>query len=372
MKRKKLTKPLAALLAVLMVMFMLPMSVFAVDGGAQAVYLDGTNGNDANSGADSANAVKTLEQAIELVADDGIIYICGQVNITTGLTISGVTIRRADGYEGIMFQLMGEENAPIAVTMEDVTIDGNKENVPVSDWMVNVSYDANLTIKDGTVLQNNGYTALRAGYGSGANREPGHIVMEGGLITGNTSPDYAGGIHNQGNLEITGGVISENWGSYGGGICNESGTLTFSGGEIKDNEAYNGAGISVLSGTLTMEGTASITGNISSYSGAGVYIDNGSSTGDTVFEMKGGTISGNTTGNRYVGSGIYGYCLGYGSCNVIIQISGGTIEGEDGDSRLIALYSERNANPTLVYPSLKLSGSPAIRGGIFLWDGAYR
>ena len=56
------------------------------------VYVDGANGNDTNTGADAANAVKTLEHALNLVADDGVIYICDTVTIESTLTVSDVTI----------------------------------------------------------------------------------------------------------------------------------------------------------------------------------------------------------------------------------------------------------------------------------------
>lgn len=335
------------------------------------VYLNGTSGNDTNSGADADNAVKTLEKALEMVADDGTIYVCGEVTIASDLVISDVSIKRADGYNGKMLTLQGTTNAPITVTMENVTIDGNKENVPESNHLVNVSYDANLIMKDGTVLQNNGYTALLVSYGSGESRKPGHVVMEGGQITGNTAPEYVngGGIHIQGNFEMTGGEISENQAAYGGGIHIDGGTVSFSGGEIKGNTAtIQGGGVSVVRGSFTMEGTASITGNTSIYHGAGVYIDNGSSSGDSIFEMKSGVISGNSIQqNGYVGAGIFGQNNSYGSRDVIIRISGGEISGQEGDSRLITLYSERTA-----YPNLELSGSPDIKGGVFLWDGAYK
>lgn len=334
------------------------------------VYVNGASGNDSNSGADSDNAVKTLEKAIEIVAEEGTIYICGQVDISSDMTISGINIKRADGYSGKLISIQGAENAPVTVILEDVVIDGNKESVSESNHLVDVSYDANLIIKDGTVLKNNGYTALRVSYGSGTNRMPGHAVIEGGSITGNKAPDYVngGGIHNQGNIEITGGEISENAAAYGGGIHNDGGTVVFSGGEIKNNEAYiQGGGVSVLRGNFTMDGTASITENSSTYHGGGVYIGNGSSSGDSVFEMRNGTISGNTIKeDGYVGAGIFGLCQSYGSRDVIIRISGGIIAGEADDSRLISLYSEREA-----YPKLELSGSPDINGGIFLWDGAY-
>ena len=174
------------------------------------------------------------------------------------------------------------------------------------------------------------------------------------------------GIHNRGKLEITGGEISNNWAAYGGGIHNDGGTISFSGGKVKDNEAaIYGAGISVVSGILLMEGSASVTGNDTPYNGAGVYILNSGSDGST-FQMTGGTISGNSIGEGYAGSGIFGECLSYYSGQVEIQISGGTIENMERDSRLIALHSDKEW-----YPTLGLSGSPDVRGGIFLWDRDY-
>jgi uncharacterized repeat protein (TIGR02543 family) len=333
----------------------------------QDVYVSGS-GDDTNNGTDAANAVQSLERAMKLVADDGTIYICGEVGINSDLTISKVNIKRADGYAGVLLRLQGAANAPITVTMEDAVIDGNKENVPASNMLVKVSQNAKLIMKDGAVLQNNGYTALGIRYGSGANA-PGHAVIEGGAITGNMAPScYGGGIYVEGKLDITGGEISGNTAAYGGGIYStDDGTVLFSGGEIKGNEAANqGGGIAIVRGTVTMEGSASVKENISWNDGAGVYIQNASTYGDSVFDMTGGTISGNIIKESgYEGAGIYGYCDVSGDHNVIIKLSGGTIEGKDGDThRLIALHSKREA-----YPRLELKGAPDIKGDIFLSDG---
>jgi hypothetical protein len=94
----------------------------------------------------------------------------------------------------------------------------------------------------------------------------------------------------------------------------DGGTLTMKGGTISGNKGEDGGGVNVLSGTFTMSDDAQIHGN-NAKNGGGVYV-----TGSGTFNMKGGTISGNTTTTNS-GGGVY--VIGSGTFNM----NDGTISG---------------------------------------------
>ncbi|HIW73019.1 MAG TPA: hypothetical protein H9684_01715 [Firmicutes bacterium] len=328
----------------------------------ETVYLDGAKGDDANSGADASQAVKSLDTAVRLVAGDGVIYICGQVNVGASMALSGVTIRRAEGYFN---QLISVNGSDVELTLSDVTIDGNNVTGVSSDgYLVFVSGGATLNIEDGARLIHNQTAAVYVNVGSTLN-------MNGGAISGNTWTDAAmsggGGIINCGTTTINGGEISQNHSAtWGGGILNTRGTVTLNGGEIKNNTAAQGAGIATIGGgtpgTITILDGASISGNRADNYGGGVYVQ-GVTYGDelsTVFEMRNGSITGNTAEN-VTGAGIFGY---YYNGETIIRISGGTVADnvstEEGMGNAIGLYGINGD-----YAHLELSGSPVISGDVF-------
>ena len=147
-----------------------------------------------------------------------------------------------------------------------------------------------------------------------------------------------GGVCNSGKssaFNMSGGEIKNNTCinlSYGGGVCNRSSTFIMTGGSITGNSTSNGCsggGVENYYSTFTMSGTAAINNNTAG-SGAGVFnfqgtfnmnggeiknnISKGSYGGgvsnkrtfdktDTVFNMTGGTISGNSA--SFAGGGVY-------------------------------------------------------------------
>lgn len=324
-----------------------------------AIYVDGVSGNDANSGADASNAVKTLEKAAGLVANDGVIYICGKVTINSEVSISGVTIKRADNY---FDQLISVDGSSAKLTLANVTIDGNKiANTSSTGYLIFVSGGATLNVEEGTQLINNMATAVYVNVNSFMN-------MSGGAISGNTAVYGGGGIDNCGTTVISGGEISSNSAGEnytGGGIFNERGTVTLTGtAEIKNNTATSGGGVSTVSGAKTILDGASITeNNASGGNGGGVFVQGftNSDGAPTVFEMISGSITGNTSDST--GAGIFGY---YYDSETIIRISGGTISDNtsvvEDNGNAIAIYG---INGSEGYPTLELSGSPSISGNVF-------
>lgn len=304
------------------------------------VYVNGTGGNDSNSGTDSNNAVQTLEHALKLVADDGTIYICGQVTLNSSLTVEGVTIERETDYAGTLIYV----GPGTVLTLSDTIIDGVKGD----GNLINANNGATVNIQDGTKLINNEDTAVMIMNAT--------LNMSGGEISGNSSP------------------------KDGGAVYAYSGTLNLTGGEIKNNStSIVGGGICFLGiGTMTLDGTK-ISGN-EAVRGGGVYFEG--MHGDAVFTMKSGEITENRLALQYDDEGFpwmgdgAGICAwyGYDSAGMTIDIQGGTISGNTasvsidgsditGGGTAISLNGNNSG-----YTTLRLSGSPTISGDVFLWD----
>lgn len=353
-------KWLTWLLSAALIFTVLPVTAFADSSPAvqslESVYVNGSAGDDANTGADSTTAVKTLERALELVAEGGTIYVGGTVTVNTELEVNGARIERAAGYTGSLISVSGSD---AELTLTDSVIDGkHEEGTTYSGYLVFITDGGTLNIEENTQLINNNATAVYVNTRSFLN-------MNGGAIKNNTITDQnfgGGGIYTCGTTVINGGEISENSSFiWGGGILAERGTLTMNGGEIKNNSAANGAGVTVNGGAQAVLDGASITGNTAEDYGAGVYIQGFANYDniDTVFEMKSGVISGNILEN-YTGAGIFGY---YYNGNTIIRISGGSIKENVSDmGSAVAIYGFQGS---VAYPRLELSGSPEISGDIF-------
>lgn len=318
------------------------------------VYVNGTSGKDTEVGEDASHAVKTLKRALELVADDGTIYVCGTVTVDSSLTVDGAKIERADGYTGSLISVSGSDTV---LTLKNTLVDGKNETVAYSSYLVFVTNSGTLNIEEGTELINNKTTAVYVNNNSFLN-------MNGGAIKKNTTVEKfgGGGIYSVGTTVINGGEISGNSSSiWGGGILAERGSLTLNGGEIKNNSAANGAGVTINGGAQAILDGASIIDNNAVDFGAGVYVQGFSNSDglDTVFEMRSGVISGNVSENA-VGAGIFGY---YYDGNTVIRISGGSIKDNAADmGSAVAILG---LNGSKAYPRLELSGSPEIVGDIF-------
>lgn len=151
----------------------------------------------------------------------------------------------------------------------------------------------------------------------------GSFAMYGGTISGNTASSYGGGVYlHSGTFEMNGGTILNNGKNSnsdvtttnGGGVFVHYGTFKMTDGTISNNTASsNGAGV-FSNGTFTMDG-GTISGNTAS-SGGGVYL-NGDTNSYGTFTMNSGTIMNNEAG---LGGGVYSY-------NSIFNMDGGTISG---------------------------------------------
>ncbi|MBR6891429.1 MAG: leucine-rich repeat protein, partial [Clostridia bacterium] len=229
---------------------------------------------------------------------------------------SVIELYRDPEFTGEMVNVTG------ALTLKNVVLDGNKDNVEATEAMIKSS--GTLNIHEGAIIRNNnraefGYPDKAGGiYASGA------VNMDGGEISGNTGV-YGGGIQICGSgavFNMTGGRITGNRTiaskeSYGGGVNVGSGaTMNLSGGVVEKNEVYgvnsavggHGGGIAVgadVSGMcqgarLVMTG-GKVDGNVSAESGGGIFVQTNCTANITA-----GQITNNTcNGGEYGGGGIY-------------------------------------------------------------------
>lgn len=104
------------------------------------VYLNGKSGKDGRSGESREEAVSSFRRAAELAGDYGVIRICGTVTVKGDQTWSlpaGVSVRRADGFEGALVKVKGSlilDNVRIytADIIGDGTVEGAVEKEKVS------------------------------------------------------------------------------------------------------------------------------------------------------------------------------------------------------------------------------------------------
>lgn len=299
---------------------------FTVDQ-MEEVWLNGTSGDDTNTGADQDKAVKTLEHALNLVADDGVIYICGQVTVDSALTVEGATIERANGFTGTLIRVTGTGTE---LTLVNATIDGKKTGSRTGE-LVDVTAGATLSVEEGTKLIDNNETAIQVEANS-------TLDMNGGEISGNAASTWGGGIVNDGGIvNLNGGFITRNTsGGVGGGV------------------------VTVNGGTTTLNG-ATISDNTAAHNGGGVYVQGSNAGKETVFEMKDGAITANAATGGF-GGGIYAL---YHTGKITVRISGGSITDNvmRRSGAAVGLEGEYGN-----YPSIELSGTPNIEGDVFLYD----
>lgn len=151
-----------------------------------------------------------------------------------------------------------------------------------------------VSMEEGTVSDNN------AENGGGFAHAGKLFSLSGGSICGNTATNYGGGSYLiSGGIIFANGSVTGNSAAYGGGFYIGAGSMTFNSGSIAGNSANYGAGLYICGtsssyGAIMYNGT--ISGNIASSYGGGVYIESG------YFTLSDGTISGNQS--KY-GSGVY-------------------------------------------------------------------
>lgn len=375
---------------------------------AKTVYLNTVSGSDGKDGATSANAVKTLDKAVELAGEGGTVYLTlAGVTIDKNTNLSNVTFKRVSDNYRTMFTV--DQGATL--TLENVTLDG--ENKSGTEHCVEVKNRSRLVINGTTKICNSKTTALSVqnasvemNGGEICNNEgtsagavvlssmggTSGFIMNGGKIWGNSSTaDQAGAIlvddgctfnlkkgeiyqnrtngHGgafaiRGKVDMTGGSVHHNTATSGGGmLLNDTGILNITGGEIASNSSQWGGGINANGHpTVTLSGTGAVKDNTSTANAAGIFLEGDDGQG-TTFTMTGGSITGNKAGGN--GGGIMGYSY---TQTVTINISGGTITGNTADLAGNGIILRGDTSKTSECASLKLSGSPDIKDDVFLQD----
>ncbi|MBQ6697985.1 MAG: hypothetical protein IJN09_02985 [Oscillospiraceae bacterium] len=296
-----------------------------------------------------------LKEALENKLDNIVITKDIETNeaytVEYNVTINGGgnEIKRADGYTGTIFTVASGST----LTLENVVIDGGavwqntstfsmsssaptNTGVTATAALVVAENNANIVLEEGTVLQNNdGAHAVNLGTRIGAtltlnggeiinNRSDsgavwggGHITINSGKISYNSSTGSAGAIRMVSNCNLTmnGGEISHNTAAASGGAIWGYGasTYTFNGGEMAYNTAAaGGAMYTGDSSTVNMSGDFEMHDNTADDAGA-MRLSN-----RTAFNMSGGKLYGNTSVNSPSWNGFYGWNPG-------VNISGGEL-----------------------------------------------
>lgn len=342
-------KVLSLLLMVCLMFSMLPEMAFAEgtdDGGIKSWEdLRTAIGNASTSG----NTIITIgaDFPTSSVLSDPI-RIQGGVQVTIQSAASGpFTIKRADGNKGPFFTF-GDGNSN-TLTLRNIILDGGGEsltNTPYAPLIYASSGTpgtiSNLILESGVILQNN---HVKGESGGAIKFETGNITMNSGSMIQNNSTDRSAG-----------------------GICVLNSTLTMNGGSIRNNTVTAedssrpftslGGGVVLYSNggnsVFNMNG-GSITGN-TAYIGGGVFISGGDS---SVFNLSAGEISGNTA-NGYSGGGVYLSSAGLRDDTqlngALMNIKGNpVISGNKGDYKGEKLNSDLFMQGTSQY-----SKSPAI------------
>lgn len=262
----------------------------------EAIYLNGTAGNDAADGKTPQTAVKTFQKAKELAKNNPgakKIIVIGTADLEGDISLSetNAEIIRGEEFKGYLFNVPAGKTA----SLSNVVLNGNADiNKEINNSLIKVNDGATLNIGDKAVLKNNKIK----------NRT--NNKTEGGAI-------YA----YRATVNMTGGNIDGNQANYGGGIFLYKSTLNFSGGIIQNNNAlrfydtdvwqYYAAGGGVLAyegSTVNFSNDAVIKNNKSGEIGGGISIGgNDGSSAPNILKMTGGVIEGNTAGAA--GGGIF-------------------------------------------------------------------
>ncbi len=230
---------------------------------------------------------------------------------------------------------------------------------------VNISggtFEHNTATKNGGVILNEGILNITGGtfdnnsagstYYGGVIYNTGTVTIDDGTFTNNTAVN-GGVIFSNGNLTINGGLFENNTASAQGGVLRAVGakSVTITGGTFKSNTAkvngdHGGGALHLLNTKNVSIKNATFEGNKCTANGFGgaiaglsdgavvencTFIDNSSHAGGAI-DISSGTVtikdcsfSGSST--DWVGGTIY---IGTDATGVVLNISGGTIENNQG------------------------------------------
>lgn len=343
-------------------------SVYALmrSGTMTEVYINGATGSDTGTGTQS-DPVRTLEQALSLVGENGTIYVSGTITVNTAenwsIDINGVKMQRASGFTGPLVTVANGGS----LTLSNLTMNGGSGTPPPVIINNNTTYSTtyatnsakaplivvntggDLTVTDGTVLEYNSNKP-----DTGAN----------GAYTPNGYVGLGGAVYCSGNMTMTGGLIQYCEAQSGGGVyietqsSEENASFRLSGGTIDHNYARN---------VLGYAATKSI---YRTNAGGGVYVGNNSE-----MLMSGGTVSNNQSSregggislgwlDRTHGNAIYNYTTEF-------NMTGGTITGNEALSTGggLNIAAGRNARVSAGYITNNKAYGYESQGGFRVYSG---
>ncbi|MDR3283956.1 MAG: hypothetical protein LBS97_02120 [Treponema sp.] len=337
----------------------------SVDGSGSVVMQAGKIfGNQAQTGGGIAlvgsnNAITLTISGGEILSnrafksDGGGIFLSGGILTVTGGTIAENVSDTGRG-GGVCVSGNG------IFIMENGGIENNRsQNGGGGVAIIAGDTSVSFTFKNGRIANNESLS--QNGGGGGILLSGGSLTISGGSITGNRAEGGGGVFFSDygvsGFFDLSGGVISGNEASIGGGVIVYSSgqaarrlsVFSMSGGEITRNKAEGGAGI-FFSGTQSGQSIIEMRGgtisyNISSDSGGGLSLYDG------LFTFVDGSITGNQAGNH--GGGVF---VSAGT----VELKGGNINENvsSGIGGGIAL-----TDCTLVFTNGSVTGNQAQSGG---------
>lgn len=209
----------------------------------------------------------TIEELEAELANDSTsnIVITADLIITSTIDVKGthvitsmrdVTITRGASFTGIMFNVNGGAKLTIGDdTGNNVTIDGNKDNVDAKNTMILVNAGASLVLNESAVLTNNNNVATKDEGNGGAVRVEGSkstLTINGATISNNVAKNAGAVRLNAGSYcEMNGGSVIGNYavgavsnenGGNGGAFVVTGGTFVMNEGSISGNHSVMRSG----------------------------------------------------------------------------------------------------------------------------------
>ena len=185
---------------------------------ASMLFVDYTSGSDTAGNGSKTAPYKTISKALSDVSSSrNVIYLLSTYPINTNTTITStadVTIKRSCQNHDYLFEVTGG-----TLTLQNITIDGNKSSIEVAGKsLINVN-GGSLSI-EGATLQNN-----FANSGGAVRVINGTAIMSSGYISNNQAVDNGGGVMVSGTgitsfglFAITGGTITGNNATNGSAV----------------------------------------------------------------------------------------------------------------------------------------------------------
>ena len=306
----------------------------------------------------------------------GVVYNAGTFNMSQNALIKGNKLSRSSGWPYASIYGGAVYNSGTFTMSDSAEISENSGNINYSYTyglgVYSSGTSARFTMQDNAVIKDNtgaaveGNSNFKGGgvFNSGGSQfmMQGSAKISGNQLSSTTASSYGAGVDNEGvgsvftmkgSAVISNNSVSASGNCFGGGVYNvSSAQFDFQSGMISGNSvtstgggSFGGGVYSYNNTTFTMSG-GTITGNSTNSTAAGSYSRGGGVfTSNATFGLSGGTISSNQANNTN------GYSEGGGVFNWnIFNMTGGTITGN----------AAKNGGGVCNYATFNLSGSAEI------------